>query len=200
MSRQTVARRVLNVNHPLPCGKRLRAGLLSERRPSGRRASGTLRRKTTMRGRLWAVVVLTAAVTPALADDTPISWKVTTIEPKFRSEGAAVADVDKDGKSDILVGDSWYQAPDWTKHDIRKPGDFGDGLHSYSQCMCAGPTILTMMAGPIRSWSVSPVLRRTGMRIPKGPQAIGRSTKSGTVPATKRRFTSICSAMANASC
>ncbi len=73
----------------------------------------------------------------ARADDTsnPVSWKKTVIEGKFRSEGVAVADVNKDGKPDILIGDSWYEAPSWTKHDIRKPGDYGDGLRSYSECM-----------------------------------------------------------------
>lgn len=68
---------------------------------------------------------------------TPVTWKKTTIEGKFRSEGVAVADVNKDGKPDVLIGDSWYEAPAWTKHDIRKPGDYGDGLHSYSECMAA---------------------------------------------------------------
>ena len=71
-----------------------------------------------------------------VADEkSPITWKKTVVEGKFRSEGVAVADVNKDGKNDVLVGDSWYEAPTWTKHDIRKPGDFGDGLHSYSKCM-----------------------------------------------------------------
>ena len=69
------------------------------------------------------------------ADQTPISWKKTVIEGKFRSEGVAIADVNKDGKLDVLIGDSWYEAPSWTKHDIRKPGDYGDGLHGYSECM-----------------------------------------------------------------
>ncbi len=67
--------------------------------------------------------------------DTPVAWKKTVIEGKFRSEGVAVADVNKDGKPDIMIGDSWYEAPSWTKHDIRKPGDFGDGLKGYSNCM-----------------------------------------------------------------
>ncbi len=70
-------------------------------------------------------------------DDGPgaVSWKKTTIEGKFRSEGVAAADVNKDGKMDVLVGDSWYEAPSWAKHDIRKPGEYGDGLHGYSDCM-----------------------------------------------------------------
>src|SRR5271155_3398049 len=65
----------------------------------------------------------------------PISWKKTVVEGKFRSEGVGIGDVNKDGKLDILIGDSWYEAPGWSKHDIREPGDYGDGLKSYSKCM-----------------------------------------------------------------
>jgi hypothetical protein len=72
-----------------------------------------------------------AAGVPAEA----ISWKKTVIEAKFRSEGVAIADVNKDGKTDILIGDLWYEAPDWKPHEIRKVGDYGDGLRSYSECM-----------------------------------------------------------------
>jgi hypothetical protein len=78
--------------------------------------------------------VMATFLSPASADasdkDTPVSWKKTDIEAKFRSEGAAIADINKDGKLDVLVGDSWYEAPTWIKHDIRKPGDYGDGLRS----------------------------------------------------------------------
>ena len=83
---------------------------------------------------LSALVMATA---PALGAEagSPVGWKKTVIEGKFRSEGVAVADVNKDGTLDVLIGDSWYEAPSWAKHDIRKPGDYGDGLHSYSECM-----------------------------------------------------------------
>jgi FG-GAP-like repeat len=81
------------------------------------------------------VLSLAAAVSHAGDDGTPIAWKKTVIEGKFRSEGVAVADVNKDGKPDVMIGDSWYEAPSWTKHDIRKPGEFGDGLNGYSRCM-----------------------------------------------------------------
>jgi hypothetical protein len=87
-----------------------------------------------------AVVGLSAVLltmTPAHADDksSPVSWRRTVIDGHFRSEGVAIADVNKDGKPDVLIGDSWYEAPAWVKHDIRKPGEFGDGLHGYSKCM-----------------------------------------------------------------
>jgi hypothetical protein len=63
---------------------------------------------------------------------TNVKWKKTTLDPKFRAEGVAVADVNRDGKNDILVGDFWYEAPNWTPHEIRKPGNYGDGAKTYS--------------------------------------------------------------------
>jgi hypothetical protein len=68
-----------------------------------------------------------------------LRWKKTIIEKKFRSEGVAIADVNKDGKMDIMVGDYWYEAPEWKMHEIRKPVENilkDGGLGSYSECMC----------------------------------------------------------------
>lgn len=48
-----------------------------------------------------------------------IRWKKTIIDTHFRSEDCAVADVNHDGKPDILAGDVWYEAPDWKMHEIR---------------------------------------------------------------------------------
>lgn len=60
------------------------------------------------------------------------NWKKTVVDKAFRSEGVAVADVNKDGKLDILNGEAWYEAPNWKMHEIRKLGDYGDGLKGYS--------------------------------------------------------------------
>ncbi len=64
----------------------------------------------------------------------PVSWRAVTIERRFRSEGSAIADVNRDGRPDIMVGELWYEAPSWTPHEITEPGDYGDGSHSYSRC------------------------------------------------------------------
>lgn len=36
------------------------------------------------------------------------------------SETAAVADLNNDGRPDIISGDSWYEAPNWIKHPLRE--------------------------------------------------------------------------------
>ena len=53
-----------------------------------------------------------------------IHWRKLVVDPKFRAEGIAVADVNKDGRPDLLVGDLWYEAPKWTPHEIRPAGNY----------------------------------------------------------------------------
>ena len=90
---------------------------------------------------LLSAIVLGAALLAVIpagaadADATPVSWKKTVIDTAFRAEGVAVADVNKDGKLDILVGDVWYENPTWKVHHIR-PGndDYREGdKNVYSQ-------------------------------------------------------------------
>jgi hypothetical protein len=84
-----------------------------------------------MRPRLSLVAVLLLAL-PALAD-TKITWKKTVLDTKFRSEGVAIADVNKDGKIDVLNGEYWYEAPDWKPHEMQPFQDHGTGLSGYSR-------------------------------------------------------------------
>ncbi|WP_080057965.1 FG-GAP repeat domain-containing protein [Spirosoma aerolatum] len=46
------------------------------------------------------------------------NFKKTTLTRDFISEGAAVADLNKDGKMDIVAGYYWFEAPNWTRHEI----------------------------------------------------------------------------------
>jgi len=92
-----------------------------------------------MRLRFWVLSFLLAAVVvlPAIpaTPDTPevvISWKKTIVDRGFHSEGVAIADVNRDGKTDILAGDVWYQAPHWEMHEIRAIKSYGDGAAGYS--------------------------------------------------------------------
>jgi hypothetical protein len=60
-----------------------------------------------------------------------LGWKRITIDKTFRSEGVASADVNRDGKQDVLAGDVWYEAPNWKMHEIRPVGEY-DGTKGYS--------------------------------------------------------------------
>jgi hypothetical protein len=80
---------------------------------------------------LLAAPLIPAVILSALPADSAapkITWKKTVVSKAFLSEGVAVADVNKDGKMDILTGEVWFEAPDWKPHRIR-PGkdDYTDG-------------------------------------------------------------------------
>ncbi len=49
---------------------------------------------------------------------TSSDFKKTTITRDFISEGVAVGDLNKDGKMDIVAGYYWFEAPNWTKHEM----------------------------------------------------------------------------------
>lgn len=78
-----------------------------------------------------ALVPVTSAAPGAT--ETGITWKKTVLDTKFRSEGVAVADVNKDGKIDVLNGEYWYEAPDWKPHEMQPYKDHKDGLGNYSR-------------------------------------------------------------------
>ena len=42
------------------------------------------------------------------------------------SETAAVADINKDGRLDIVSGENWYEAPNWTRRHFRDLGFSGN--------------------------------------------------------------------------
>src|SRR6478735_4148755 len=60
-----------------------------------------------------------------------IAWKKHVLDTRFRSEGVAVADVNRDGRLDVIAGNVWYEAPHWTPHEIR-PAPAFDGATGYS--------------------------------------------------------------------
>ena len=60
------------------------------------------------------------------------------LDTAFRSEGVAAADVDHDGRLDVLAGNLWYEAPNWTPHRFRAgKDDYTQGdKNVYSQSFC----------------------------------------------------------------
>lgn len=80
---------------------------------------------------LSAALIVSLFTSFATAGD--IHWKRIKVDDTFRSEGVAAADLNKDGKMDIVAGDVWYEAPDWTMHAFRKVGEYhGDKGYSNS--------------------------------------------------------------------
>jgi hypothetical protein len=81
----------------------------------------------------WLSLLAIVFGAPAFAQAPKIAWKKTVLDERFRSEGVASADVNKDGKVDVLNGEYWYEAPNWTKHEMQSPMDHGTGEKNYSR-------------------------------------------------------------------
>lgn len=65
---------------------------------------------------LFLLATLFGAANPAMNQE--LKFKKHTLDPAFRSEGVAVLDVNGDGKLDIVTGQYWYAAPNWTPHEV----------------------------------------------------------------------------------
>ncbi len=64
--------------------------------------------------------VLVGALMTQAASAEGVKWKKHDINPKSINEAAGALDVDNDGKIDIICGDTWYKAPNWTPHPTWK--------------------------------------------------------------------------------
>jgi hypothetical protein len=53
-----------------------------------------------------------------------VSFKKFHLWDEFYTEASTIADVNKDGKLDIIAGARWFEAPDWKAHDIWKHKKF----------------------------------------------------------------------------
>jgi FG-GAP-like repeat len=58
-------------------------------------------------------------------------FKKTVLDREFRSEGVAVADLNRDGQIDVIAGNLWYEAPGWKPHEIQPVKQF-DPAKGYS--------------------------------------------------------------------
>ncbi|NBV46052.1 MAG: cytochrome C [Planctomycetia bacterium] len=79
---------------------------------------------------LWMTVACAAA--PA-ADATPplVTFTTRTLDRTFVAEGAAVGDVNRDGKPDVVAGPWWYAGPDFaTRHEYMPPKPFDPAGYS----------------------------------------------------------------------
>ncbi len=87
----------------------------------------------------WMIGLATAAAMICgfmrAAHGADLTWQRIKIDDTFRSEGAAAADFNRDGKVDVVAGDVWYEAPDWHMHALRPVGQYKyNGGYSESFC------------------------------------------------------------------
>ncbi len=73
------------------------------------------------------LALIAVATTNVVYSQSLPQFKKHIITNDFISEGVAVGDVNHDGKTDILAGTCWFEAPDWKRHEIAptkilKPG------------------------------------------------------------------------------
>lgn len=78
---------------------------------------------------LWSVPLIAATTISGTAQvNSPknggISFRKQVLNNTFVSEGVAVADINKDGKKDIIAGAYWFEAPRWTQHELAAPQAF----------------------------------------------------------------------------
>jgi hypothetical protein len=77
------------------------------------------------------LLFLLVATVGASSSVRPVSFKKIMLDREFRSEGVAVADVNRDGRPDVIAGNLWYEAPRWTPHEIQPVQQF-DAARGYS--------------------------------------------------------------------
>lgn len=75
--------------------------------------------------RSWASLLACTLGAMAASRPADIAFHTTMIDPGY-GETVAVADVNRDGRPDIVAGESWYEAPQWVKHPLRKI-DYSNG-------------------------------------------------------------------------
>lgn len=94
---------------------------------------------------MWCVAAVTLfeiglLCTPGFCQEKLVEtrWEKHPINDQSPYEACGAADFNGDGKIDIFCGDSWYEAPSWTRHKVRDVPASGPNPHYYED-FCDSP-------------------------------------------------------------
>jgi hypothetical protein len=85
-----------------------------------------------MRGFAWAAAVMTAIAggATAVGQDTPAVRFSVRLLAVDANEGCDIADVNRDGRPDVIAGRNWYAAPDFAPRPLRVIEDWNGYVQS----------------------------------------------------------------------
>jgi hypothetical protein len=81
--------------------------------------------------RIWLLVPVTVFLVIAAGRPMDIAFRVRMIDPGY-NETVTLADLNRDGKPDIISGESWYDAPQWSRHPLREIGYTAGYIDNFS--------------------------------------------------------------------
>src|SRR6188508_345310 len=84
---------------------------------------------------LIRLIMFSCLVNLSAQASAAVTFRKHVIDSHFKGEACAAIDIDRDGRLDIVAGDSWYQAPDWRPHKFREMAMIG----GYADVRCDYP-------------------------------------------------------------
>src|SRR5919205_1956235 len=89
-----------------------------------RAQNGTIRlpKRALVRSTLLLLAFCTGLPFPSQTKDQPLHWPMfhKHLLDSGANESVAVADVNQDGRLDVIAGENWFEAPEWKKHRMRE--------------------------------------------------------------------------------